>query len=193
MLAAALISGRREAPCGCFGPGSRGRPGGVARNLVLAAGFVAVAWLPEPSPNLEQWLALGLGVALAGLAVLAVAVLALARQVGELRLALAPQPALELEGEGPELGTRSRLIERFEDFGAARFALAVFSSEGCPLCLSLEPALALVGSDPLVELRSFDEVRDTDAWQWPRRPGRHTRWPWTRRGPCCPRAPSITS
>jgi hypothetical protein len=101
--------------------------------------------------------------------VLAVAVLALARQVGELRLAAVPQPALEIEGEGPELGARSALIERFED--PARFALAVFSSEGCPLCVSLEPSLALLAGDPLVELRSFDEVRDAAAWQEASAPG----------------------
>ncbi len=168
-LAAALISGRRNAPCGCFGPGSRVRPSGVARNLALGAGFIAVAWLPEPTPSLEQWLALGLAVALAGLAVLAVAVLALARQVGELRLALAPQPALELDGEGPQLGSRSSLIERFEEPG--RFALAVFSSDGCPLCASLEPAIAVLETDPLVELRSFDEVRDAEAWREADAPG----------------------
>jgi methylamine utilization protein MauE len=170
-LAAALMSGRREAPCGCFGPGSRVRPSGIARNLVLAAGFLLVAWLPEPTPSTEQWLALGLGVALAGLAALTVALLALARQVGELRLALPPQPALEIEVEGPGLGAHCRVIDRFGDAGAARFALAVFSSEGCPLCASLEPALTLLERDPLVELRSFDEVRDADAWREASAPG----------------------
>jgi hypothetical protein len=170
-LAAALLSGRREAPCGCFGPGSRVRPSGIARNLALAAGFLLLAWLPEPTPSTEQWLALGLGVALAGVAALTVALLALARQVGELRLALAPQPALEITDEGPSLGAQSRVIDRFGDAGTARFALAVFSSEGCPLCASLEPALALFGTDPLVELRSFDEVRDADAWREASAPG----------------------
>lgn len=170
-LAAALLSGRREAPCGCFGPGSRVRPSGIARNLALAAGFLVVAWLPEPTPSTEQWLALGLGVALAGIAALTVALLALARQVGELRLALPPQPALEIEGEGPRLGSYCRVIERFGDAGAARLALAVFSSEGCPLCASLEPALILLGGDPVVELRSFDEVRDADAWREASAPG----------------------
>jgi uncharacterized membrane protein YphA (DoxX/SURF4 family) len=170
-LAAALLGGRREAPCGCFGPGSRVRPSGVARSLALAGGFIAVAWLPEPAPSTEQWLALGLGVALAGVAVLTVALLALARQVGELRLALAPQPALEIEGEGPELGAPSPLIERFGDAGAARFALAVFGSEGCPVCASLEPALTVLGNDPLVELRSFDELRDASAWREASAPG----------------------
>jgi methylamine utilization protein MauE len=170
-LAAALLSGRREAPCGCFGPGSRVRPSGIVRNLVLAAGFLLVAWLPEPTPSTEQWLAVGLGVALAGLAALTVALLALARQVGELRLALPPQPALDIEAEGPTRGAHCRVIERFGDEGTARFALAVFSSEGCPLCASLEPAVALLGGDPLVELRFFDEVRDADAWREASSPG----------------------
>jgi hypothetical protein len=49
-------------------------------------------------------------VSLAAVPALAVAVLALARELGELRLAIAPQAALSLEHEGPELGSRVDLI-----------------------------------------------------------------------------------
>ena len=40
----------------------------------------------------------------------------------------------------------------------------MFSSEGCGLCRALAPAVEAFGRDPRVELRTFDEVRDADAW-----------------------------
>ncbi|MFN2615815.1 MAG: MauE/DoxX family redox-associated membrane protein [Thermoleophilaceae bacterium] len=163
-LAALLLSGRAGAPCGCFGARSTVRWPAVARNLTLAAALAAIPLLPDAHPSADGWLALGLGVALLAVAVLAVAVLALARQVGELRLAMGSQSALELAGEGPEIGERSDLIERFPRGPRARFALAVFSSEGCPVCASLEPAVEFLGSDPLVSVLSFDEHRDAGVW-----------------------------
>jgi hypothetical protein len=84
------------------------------------------------------------------------------RTLGELRLAVAPQAALSLEHEGPELGGRVALIERFE--GRAPLAVAVFTSPGCALCQALEPSLRLVSNDPEVELELFDEETDPDAW-----------------------------
>ena len=96
-------------------------------------------------------------------AALAVALLALARELGELRLAVAPQAALSIDHEGPELGGRVGLIERFE--GRAPLAVAAFSSPNCSLCAALEPSLRLLANDPEVELRLFDEVADGDAWE----------------------------
>ena len=164
-LAWALRAGRAGLPCGCFGARSRVRPSGVARNLVLAAAFAGAALLPRSSPTTEEWLALGLAVALVAIALLAVAVLALARQVGELRLAVGPQAALEIEHEGPEIGSRTALLERFPSRPGARYALAVFGSEGCPACAAVEPAVALLARDPLVVVRTFDEHADADAWR----------------------------
>jgi hypothetical protein len=164
ILAALLLAGRAGAPCGCFGARSRVRWRAVARNLALAAALASIPLLPEGHPGTDGWLALGLGVALLAVAGLTLAVLALARQVGELRLAMGSQSALELAGEGPEIGERSELIERFPRDSRARFALAVFSSEGCPVCTSLEPAVELLGSDPLVSVLSFDEQRDAGVW-----------------------------
>jgi hypothetical protein len=89
-------------------------------------------------------------------------VLALARELGELKLAIAPQSALSLEHEGPELGSRLDLIERFGR--RAPLALAVFTSPGCALCTALEPSLRLAASDPEVELELFDEEADADVW-----------------------------
>jgi len=162
VLAVAVLRGRSGAPCGCFGGRSRIGWPAVARTLLLAAAAAVVAFAPDTTPSTEAWLAAGLAAALVGLAALAVAVLALARELGELRLAVAPQAALSLAYEGPELGGRVGLIDRFN--GRAPLAVAVFTSAGCSLCATLEPSLRLVGNDPDVELLLFDEQADAEAW-----------------------------
>jgi len=161
-LGVAILRGHSGAPCGCFGGASRIGWFAFARTALLAAAFAALPFLPDAGLSTEAWLGAGLVVALAGLAALAVAVLALARELGELRLAIAPQAALSLEHEGPELGGRVGLIERFE--GHAPLAVAVFTSPGCTLCRALEPSLRLVANDPEVELELFDEEADAEAW-----------------------------
>lgn len=160
----ALRRGRRGAPCGCLGPRSRVGLAAVVRNALLAGGFAAIPLMPSGSPGTEEWLAAGLGVALLGVAGLTVAVLALARELGELRLALGPQAALELPGEGPKLGERSDLIERF-DLDGGSLALAVFISDGCPICSSLRPTVDLIARDAPVALAVFDEDRDLEVWR----------------------------
>jgi hypothetical protein len=159
----AIARGRSGAPCGCFG--GRGRIGwwGVTRTALLAAAFAALPFLPDTKLSTDAWLGLGLGVALLGVGALTVALLALAREVGELRLAVAPQVALSLDHEGPELGGRVALVERFER--DAPLKVAVFTSRRCSLCAALEPSLRLLGNDPGVELATFDEHDDADAWQ----------------------------
>ena len=164
LVAWALRAGRRGQPCACFGARSRVSPLAVVRDVGLAALMLAVPFLPESAIGTDGWLALGLVAALVACAVLGVAVLALARQVGELRLALPAQGALELEHEGPELGSRAAIADRFRPGPSTRFALAVFSSDGCPLCRTLEPAVDALGRDPLVTLEVFDAVRDAGAW-----------------------------
>jgi hypothetical protein len=163
--AVALSSGRGGAPCGCFGAGGRVGRASIARSGVLAAAFAVLPLLPREEPSTEGWLAIGLGVALLGLAVLAVATLALARELGELRLALRPEGALEIPGEGPELNATSALVDWFDEpAGPGRTALAVFVSEGCGMCRSLAPAIHTLASNPHIVLRTFDEVRDAGAW-----------------------------
>jgi hypothetical protein len=94
---------------------------------------------------------------------LAVAVVALARELGMLRLAVNPLGALEVPHEGPEVGGRSALGTYFA--GAdGRLGLAVFTSEGCGMCRALAPAVTALSTHPAVEVRTFDEVRDADAW-----------------------------
>ena len=162
-LLVAIARGQAGAPCGCLGGRSTIGWPGVARAGLLAAAFAALPVLPDARPSTEAWLTIGLAVALAGIAVLAVALLALARELGELRLAVRPQAALSLEHEGPELGSRLGLIERFER--RAPILLAVFTSPGCALCTALEPSFRLVASDPEIELDTFDEEADADVWR----------------------------
>src|SRR6202008_4830374 len=97
-----------------------------------------------------------------GMAALAVALLELARELGELRLAVAPQAGLSLEHEGPRLGGRVGLVGGFERDTPLK--VAVFTSPSCALCAALEPSLRLLGNDPGVELAIFDEHEDADAW-----------------------------
>jgi len=170
-LAVATRRGAAGQPCGCFGPRSTVGWRAVTRNLVLAAAFLALPALPQVSLSADAWLAIGLGGLLAAVAGLTVAVLALAREVGVLRLQLAPQGALELAHEGPALGEHTSLIDRFRLDGRKELALAVFSSPACHLCRSLAPAVAAFGRHPIVSLRVFDEEQDADAWSALRVPG----------------------
>jgi len=170
-MAGAMLRGRAGAPCACFGAGSTVSGGGIARNLALAAGFAALPVLPEGELSTDEWLGLGLAVALLACAALALAVLALGREVGMLRLRLGPAGALEVSGEGPALGARIDLLERFEPGPDAELALAIFTSRGCRVCESLEPALASLARDPLLALRRFDEQADVEVWEELRIPG----------------------
>ena len=162
---AAILAGRTGAPCGCFGArGTVGR-GSAGRAALLAAAFALVPLLPRATPTTEQWLAIGLGVALTGLVALAVVVLALAREIGMLRLAVNPRGALEVDHEGPEIGARSALAAAFGGaLTPGKIGLAVFTSEGCAMCRALEPAVQAFAGHPAVALKTFDEVRDADAW-----------------------------
>jgi len=140
-LVVAMARGRAGAPCGCFGGRSRIGPGAVVRTALLAAAFAALPFVQNARPSTETWLGIGLAVALVAVAALGVGLVALAREVGELRLAIAPQAALSIAEEGPELGSHVRVIDR-----------------------ALEPSLRLIASDPEVELEVFDEESDPAAW-----------------------------
>jgi hypothetical protein len=164
-MAVAILRGRAGAPCACFGARSTVGWRGVARNLALAAAFAVVPLLPERSLSTDEWLGLGLGVALLACAGLAIAVLALAREVGMLRLRLGPSAALEIPGEGPQLMSRISDLGRFGIGERAELGLAVFLSESCPVCATLAPALRSLEGDPTIAVASFDEKADADLWQ----------------------------
>lgn len=170
-VGAALARGAGGAPCGCFGARSRVGGASVVRNVTLAAAFATVPALPTGVPSAEGWLAVGLGGAFVCIALLTVAVLALARELGMLRLRLGAESALDVSEEGPPIGLRVDLRERFPHEAPATLALAIFSSEGCRLCQSLRPVLAAFQRDPLVAVEVFDEVRDADVWRELRIPG----------------------
>ena len=171
VVAAALARGAGGASCGCFGARSRVGVGAVARNVALAAALFAAPSLPSGAPSRDGWLLLGLVAAFACIAVLAVAVLALARELGMLRLRLGAESALEIGDEGPPLGERVPLPERFDRTAGVELALAIFSSEGCRLCQTLKPVVAAFRRDPLVSVEVFDEVRDADVWRALQIPG----------------------
>jgi hypothetical protein len=162
VLTVAMVSGRTGAPCACLGARGRVGRGALVRAAALAAAFSVLPALPRADVSTDGWLAIGLAVALLCCAGLAVGLLALFREVGMLRLAVAPQGALEVPHEGPEIGGRSALGDFFPADG--RLRLAVFASEGCGLCRALAPAVEAVGRHPRVALRTFDEAADADAW-----------------------------
>jgi hypothetical protein len=163
-LLVALRTGRAGAPCACFGSRSRVGWPAVARSLVLSFAFVAVPAIPDGHPSTDEWLTLGLIFALLVCAGLAVAVLALAREVGMLRLRLGPGSALEIPEEGPAIGARTELIERFEPRPENALALAVFLSGSCHVCRALEPSIDSLARDPVLALETFDEHGDSEVW-----------------------------
>lgn len=163
-LGGAIMRGQAGRPCACFGGGSKVSGWAIARNLALAAALVALPFLPDDLST-DGWLALGLAAALLAVAGLGVVVLALAREVGMLRLRLGPSAALEIAHEGPEVGGRTELIERFDFHPRNEFALAVFSSEGCHVCRALEPAVDSLRSEPALAVETFEEGGDSDVWE----------------------------
>ncbi len=164
-LGLVIRRGGAGAPCACFGGRSTVGRGSVARNIGLGLAYVGLPDVPDARVSAVGWLTAGLLVALVGLAGLATATVALAREIGVLRLSARPQLALELADEGPPLNEPVGLIERFGLDADAKLALAVFSSEGCPLCRALEPAVAWLAGDPFVWVLRFDEQADADVWE----------------------------
>jgi hypothetical protein len=143
----------------------------VLRNLVLAAAFALVPSADSVSIDGHGWMWIGIGLALAACAALAVAVLALAREVGMLRLQLGTQGALEITGEGPDIGSTAPALSARISQNGADYGLAVFTSEGCGICQTLSPAIENVARDPRVAVGVFDEVTEAELWGSLRIPG----------------------
>ena len=167
----ALLRGRAGSPCACFGPRSKVSWLGVARNLVLATAFALVPSADSLSIGTQGWMWIAIGLALVACAGLAVAVLALAREVGMLRLQVGTQGALEITGEGPEIGSPAPGLSARLSQNGADFGLAVFTSEGCGICQTLAPAIENVAQDPRVAVGVFDEVAEADLWRTLEIPG----------------------
>jgi hypothetical protein len=163
---AALAAGRAGRPCACFGAASRLRrttplEAAVGAALALAA---SSRWLGNPPRGYERWLTTGLIVSLVAVVALAAVVLALAREVGVLRLSLAGRGALEIPEEGPPLGARQDWAGDLAVRPGSLLGLAIFSSQGCPMCRQLGPAVDYIAADPLLTVRVFDEVADAPTW-----------------------------
>ncbi len=165
LTVAALLRGRAGTPCACFGPRSKVSWLGVARNFVLAAAFALVPSAGSVSIGTQGWMWIAIGVALGACAALAVAVLALAREVGMLRLQVGTQGALEIAGEGPEIGSAAPGLSARISQNGADFGLAVFTSEGCGICQTLAPAIENVAQDPRVAVGVFEEAAEAELWR----------------------------
>lgn len=162
----ALAAGRAGRPCACFGAGTRltrATPLLALSGALLSLGL-AEHWLSRPPSSFDRALAGGLAVAFVAVAGLALTVFALAREVGVLRLSLASQGALEIAGEGPAIGERQDWAAELPVRTGALVGLAIFSSDGCPMCRQLAPAISYVAADPLLAVRVFDEVADATTW-----------------------------
>jgi hypothetical protein len=164
-MVGAILRGRAGAPCACFGARSTVGWTSVARNLALAVAFAVLPSLPTRDLSTDEWLGIGLGVALLACAGLAVAVLALARELGMLRLRLGPASALEVLGEGPEVGSIQPVISRFPIRPSTEFALAVFTSHDCHVCRGLIPAVASLANDPILTVLTFEESESATVWE----------------------------
>jgi hypothetical protein len=71
---------------------------------------------------------------------------------------------LEVIGEGPDVGTRQPVIDRFEVGPNTEFALAVFTSQNCHVCHGLAPAIASLANDPILSVRTFEESASAAIW-----------------------------
>ncbi len=141
--AAAIGAGRAGAPCGCFGARGRVSWGSVARTALLAgaATLLAVGWGARQPPPLLP--------ALAAIA-LAAAIVVRARRAR-------PTGALDVDGEGPPLGSVPGLGDGVR--------LALFTAPGCRLCRTLVPHARRAGAAVL------DEVADAAVWASANVPG----------------------
>jgi hypothetical protein len=163
-MVAAIARGRAGAPCACFGARSTVSRFAVVRNGLLAMGFAALPLLPEETLSTDQWLGIGLGVALLVCLGLGVAVFALAREVGMLRLRLGPSAALEIPEEGPAVGSRIDLADRLAPGADFELGLAVFTSKDCHVCAALGPAVDSLAGDPALAVATFEESADAGVW-----------------------------
>jgi hypothetical protein len=168
----ALLAGREGQPCACFGSDSRLSWASPARAaaLTLVAGVLASGRLGQAPSSYDRWLTVGLALSVAAIAVLAVAVLALAREVGVLRMGTG-RGALEIADEGPPVGSTQAWGATVSTSERTLLRLAIFTSEGCPMCRQLAPAVEHVAADPVLGVSMFDEVADAAIWRLAQVPG----------------------
>jgi hypothetical protein len=111
------------------------------------------------------------------LVTLAVIVVALARQVGTLHLRLGPRGALEVDAEGPELGSAPPAEPASATDGSTVLLggpgprrLVVFSSPTCSVCTELAPAIPAAAAAMRVAPVVVHDPRMERAWNVPGTP-----------------------
>ena len=158
----ALATGSSGKPCGCLGARGTVSPKLLIIDLTLSA--LALGFAINAVGGVSPDLLIGLGFIAVTVVVmgLSAAVVALAREVGVLKLAMSSGGALEMASEGPEVGSRHDVpgSTRHEDL-----TLAVFTSEGCPMCRTLGPSLEFLRRDTRLTVVEFDEHDDHDRWE----------------------------
>ncbi|HVL95119.1 MAG TPA: MauE/DoxX family redox-associated membrane protein [Solirubrobacteraceae bacterium] len=135
----ALAAGRGGAPCGCLG--GRGRVSLVSAARALVLGAAATLAAAAPPGGGREW-------AITAAAAACAAAVALGRR--------APDGALDVAGEGPEVGVNAPAALPTGP------ALVLFTAGGCRLCARVRRGLGATEAGlPVVEL---DEERDAAAW-----------------------------
>ena len=164
-VARVRAAGVQRLRCGCFGTAERSTGFLLAR----AAAFTGLAGLAAaataygaPTLTREDWLVVAVAVLAVVVLALGALVLALYRQVGLLTLRIGPpQGALELEGEGPELGSPAPALDGLRGRGSE---LVAFFSPTCRICRELLPGVQALARDGL-SVRVVDEGRSPDAFR----------------------------
>lgn len=144
----ALATGRGGMPCGCLGATGRLSVLSVLRAVAMAA---ACGWLALAGFAVPGW-----ALTAACLAVATGSVLLLSRRP--------PAGALDIEGEGPEIGSVTALADWLPE-PDGRLRLAVFTAAGCRLCRVLGPAMERIVAEDRVQLRTFEAEREREVWE----------------------------
>jgi hypothetical protein len=145
----ALRRGRDGELCGCFGARSVVSRSALARNIVLAAGFLVTALL---RPHIDP----------------AVAGVVAALVVGAALLQAAVPPRGGPAPVGPAVGSVLLLPGIGDD---ARVSVALFTTEGCELCAAARPGVHRAAADRGLRVVEFDADRDAEAWTVSQAPG----------------------
>jgi methylamine utilization protein MauE len=137
----ARLRGFHRVRCGCFGADER--PWALV--LARALGFTGLAGLAAFGGELDLGtvsrdtvIVVALAVLAAAVVLLSLLVLALYRQVGVLSLRIGPRAPLELDEEGPPVGTPAPALGGLARRGGE---LVTFFSDDCRLCRELAPGV----------------------------------------------------
>lgn len=153
----ALITGRGGMACGCMGGTGRLSVWSALRTGLLASATIWLAFASFTAPvERAPWLVV---VALASARVL------VWRLAGR-----APDGALDVAGEGPDLGTHTALAQ-WLPASDGRVRLALFTSASCKLCGALGPAMRRLVEEDDVVLRTFEAEREREVWESVNVPG----------------------